>query len=113
MTRALLAFGLAAIALTSPADARQYSNVAKCAKWRNDQCVQWNVLTRGQARREAEFRVGYDFGPRYSYVDVNALPHPIVTQYHLGTNFRYVDRDGYVYVVNPSTYRVVRVLPMP
>jgi hypothetical protein len=56
-----------------------------------------------------EFRVGYDFGPRYSYVDVNALPHPIVTQYHLGTNFRYVDRDGYVYVVNPSTYRVVRI----
>lgn len=114
MTRAFLALGAAAIVLTAtPADARHYSNVAKCAKWRNDQCVQWNVLTRGQARREAEFRVGYDFGPSYSYVDLNALPHPLVTEYHLGTNFRYVDRDGYVYVVNPSTYRVVRVLPMP
>ena len=114
MTRGFLALGAAAVALTAfPAEARTYSNVTKCAKWRDDRCVQWNVLTSGQARKEAEYRVGYDFGPSYSYVDVNALPRPVVTEYHLGTNFRYVDSDGYVYVVNPSSYRVVRVIRVP
>jgi hypothetical protein len=112
MTRVFLALGAAAVALTAvPAGARTYSNVTKCAKWRDDRCVQWNVLTNGQARREAEYRVGYNFGPSYSYVDVNTLPGPVVTQYHLGTDYRYVNADGYVYVVNPHTYRVVRVIP--
>lgn len=114
MTKAFLALGAAAVALTAfPASARTYSNVTKCAKWRDDRCVQWNVLTNGQARRESEYRVGYNFGPNYSYVETSALPQPFVTQYHLGPDFRYVDADGYVYVVNPHTYRVVRVLQMP
>jgi hypothetical protein len=34
-------------------------------------------------------------------------------RYHLGDNFRYVNRDGFVYVVNPNSYRVVRVIPVP
>lgn len=57
------------------------------------------------------YRVGYVFGPDYSYTEYTALPGPIVTRYHLRHNFRYVYRNGVVYVVNPRTYRVVRVIP--
>ncbi|MFL6726479.1 MAG: hypothetical protein ACJ8FS_08195 [Sphingomicrobium sp.] len=113
MTKALLALGAAAVALTAvPADARHYTNITKCTKYRHGRCVAWKRLTRGEARR-AGYSVGYNFGPDFSYVDVAALPQPIVTRYHLGTNFRYVNQDGYVYVVSPNTYRVVRVIPVP
>jgi hypothetical protein len=33
--------------------------------------------------------------------------------YHLRDNFRYVNDNGYVYMVNPHTYRVVRVTRAP
>ena len=56
------------------------------------------------------YRVGYSFGPSYTYTEFSALPQPIVTRYHLRDTFRYVDEDGVVYVVNPHTYRVVRVI---
>jgi hypothetical protein len=59
------------------------------------------------------YRVGYAFGPTYTYTDYGALPQPIVTRYHLRNNFRYVNDNGYVYVVNPHTYRVVRVIRAP
>jgi hypothetical protein len=36
-----------------------------------------------------------------------------VRRYRLRNNFRYVNRDGTIYVVNPNTYRVVRVLQIP
>jgi hypothetical protein len=113
MTKVLLALGAAAIALTAmPADARHYSNVVKCTKYRHGKCTQWKRLTRGQARR-AGFAVGHEFGPNYSYVDLGTLPQPVVTEYHLGPNFRYVNENGFVYVVNPNTYRVVRVIRVP
>ena len=60
-------------------------------------------------RRES-IRVGYAFGPSYAYTDYGALPQPMVRRHHLRNNFRYVNRDGFVYVVNPRTYRVVRVI---
>ena len=113
MTKLLLALGAAAVALTAaPADAKHYTNITKCTKYRNGRCVAWKRLTRAQARR-AGYRVGYNFGPSYAYTDYGALPQPIVTRYHLRNNFRYVNRNGYVYVVNPRTYRVVRVLQVP
>lgn len=59
------------------------------------------------------YRVGYAFGPSYTYTEYSALPQPIVTRYHLRDNFRYVSDNGYVYVVNPHTYRVVRVIRAP
>ena len=59
------------------------------------------------------YRVGYAFGPSYSYTDYSSLPQPIVTRYHLRNNWRYVNDNGYVYVVNPHTYRVVRVINVP
>jgi hypothetical protein len=113
MRNLLLALGAAAFALTAaPADARHYSNVMKCAKYRHGRCVQWNRLTRGQARR-AGYDVGYNFGPNFSYVDIDTLPQPVVTRYHLGPNFRYVNENGVIYVVSPDTYRVVRVIRIP
>jgi hypothetical protein len=84
MKYALLAFAGAAIVFTAaPADAR---------------------------RGHETIRVGYTFGPRYAYTDFGLLPQPVVRRYHLRHDFRYVYRDGFVYVVNPHTYRVVRVL---
>jgi hypothetical protein len=111
MKSAILALAGAAVAIAAaPVEARQHSNDAKCTKWDNHRCVAWRDMTRAQARREA-YRVGYAFGPRYGYTEFTALPQPVVTRYHLRNNFRYVERDGYVYVVNPRTYRVVRVIP--
>ena len=85
---------------------------------RHGHCVRW--MTHGymvsrarHARHMAAYRVGYRFGPTYAYTDIGALPQPFVTQYNLRPTFRYVNQNGYVYVVNPNTYRVVRVIPMP
>ena len=114
MKKTILALGTLAVALSAtPAVAgRHYSNVMKCQKWRHGECVSWHRLTRGAAMRQG-YSVGYNFGPDYSYTEMSALPQPVVTRYHLGDNFRYVNRDGYVYVVNPNTYRVVRVISVP
>lgn len=113
MMKMMLALGAAAVAVSAvPAEAKTYTNVMKCTKYRHGKCVTWKRLTVKQARR-AGYAVGYRFGPTYSYTDYSALPQPLVTQYHLRDNFRYVNRDGYVYVVNPQTYRVVRVINAP
>jgi hypothetical protein len=110
MSKTILVLGAAAVALsTVPAEGRHYSNVIKCAKYRHGRCVQWNRLTRHQARKEA-YRVGYVFGPSYAYVPVSQLPPPIVTQYDLTPDYRYVYRDHYVYVVDPKTYAITRVI---
>src|SRR3954452_3678826 len=110
MTKTLLALGAAAVAFTAmPAEARHYTNITQCARYRHGHCVEWRRLTRAEARREG-YNVGYNFGPRYAYTDLGALPQPIVTRYHLRDNFRYVSRDCHIYVLNPNTYRVVRVL---
>ena len=113
MIKAMLALGAAAVAFTAaPVQARHYTNITQCTKYRHGRCIQWTRLTRHQARM-AGYRVGYNFGPNYAYTDLGTLPQPVVTRYHLGDNFRYVNRDGYVYVVNPNTYRVVRVIQVP
>ena len=111
MKYALLSLAGATVALTAiPAAANHYSNEAKCTKHENGRCVAWRDMTRREARR-AEYRVGYAFGPSYAYTDFSALPEPLVTRYRLRDNFRYVQSNGYVYVVNPHTYRVTRVIP--
>jgi hypothetical protein len=87
MKYAVLAVAGAAVALSATAaDARHYD------------------------RHHETIRVGYTFGPSYTYTDYGTLPQPMVHRYHLRNNFRYVNRDGFVYVVNPRTYRVVRVI---
>ncbi len=111
MKYALLALAGAAVSLTSvPADARHPSNDSACTKHENGRCVAWRDMSRRDARRAA-YRVGYTFGPSYGYTEFSALPQPIVTRYHLRDRDRYVHRDGFVYEVNPRTYRVIRVLP--
>src|SRR6476661_6463566 len=102
MTKLLLALGTAAVALTAtPSEARRTGPVT-CARWHHHHCVAWR----------SRYAVGYAFGPSFAYTDYGALPVPIVHRYHLRDNFRYVNQNGYVYVVNPRTYRVVRVIPM-
>jgi len=105
MTKAILALTAAAVAVTGmPAQAGQHvTGPVTCAHWRHGVCV----------AVRPRYNVGYAFGPSYSYADVAALPGPIVTRYHLGPRFRYVNENGFVYVVNPNTYRVVRVIPLP
>ena len=113
MMKLMLAAAVAAVALTgTPSEARHYTNYTQCVKHRHGRCVAWRRLTRRQAMRRG-LPVGHRFGPSFSYVDVSALPQPIVTRYRLGPNFRYVNQDGFVYVVNPHTYRVVRVINVP
>lgn len=110
MMKMMLALGAAAVAMSAvPAGAKTYTNASRCTKYRAGHCVTWKRMTVKQARR-AGYNVGYRFGPSYSYTDYSSLPQPVVTRYHLNNNFRYVNRDGSIYVVNPQTYRVVRVL---
>jgi hypothetical protein len=111
MKLALLALAGTAVALPAvPASAaRHYTNHVSCAKYRHGRCVAWNRMTRARARH-ANYRVGYRFGPRYSYTSYNALPRTYVTRYHLRPNYRYVYSDNRIYVVDPTTYAVQRVI---
>ena len=112
MSKTFLVLAGAAFALTAmPADARTYSNTIQCSGWRDGQCVAWNRLTRKQER---EIKVGTVFGPNYTYYsNFNTIPQPLVTQYSLNPNNRYVSADGYLYVVDPSTYAVTQVIQTP
>ena len=114
MTKLLLAAGVAAVALTAtPSEARRhYTNYTKCTKYRHGRCIAWHRMTRAQARR-AGYAVGHRFAPSFAYTDYSALPQPVVTRYHLRDNWRYVNQDGRIYVVNPHTYRVTRVIRVP
>jgi hypothetical protein len=107
MTKTLLALGAAAVALSAaPADAQYRHHARQCAKWRHGHCVRW--MNRGYSR--SAYRVGYRFGPDYSYTSYNALPRTYVRHYGLRPNYRYVYRDNRVYVVDPTTYAVTRIL---
>jgi hypothetical protein len=112
MIKLLFAFTSAALVLSGTAvDARNYSNTIACSGWRDGQCVAWNRLTRKQAD---EIKVGYEFGPNYTYYsNFNTLPQPVVTQYHLNPENRYVSADGYLYVVDPHSYAVTQVITVP
>jgi hypothetical protein len=113
MMKPFLALAGAAVAISAvPADARTYSNTIACSGWRNGQCVAWNRLTLKQAR---QIQVGYVFGPNYTYYSpFSDLPQPMVTQYSLSPDYRYVTADGYIYVVDPKTYAVTKVIaPAP
>jgi hypothetical protein len=109
MKIALLALAGTAVALTAvPADAQRHSN-RTCARMRHGHCVAWVRTARAPIGRAA-YRVGYRFGPSYSYTDYSALPQPYVTRYRLSPNYRYVYSDNRIYVVDPTTYAVRRVI---
>ena len=50
------------------------------------------------------------FGPNYAYSTLSALPAPVVTYDSLTASNRYVYSNGYIYVVDPTTYAVTRVI---
>jgi hypothetical protein len=111
MIKTFLAIGAAAVALSAvPADARQYSTVIKCSGYRNGQCVAWNRLTKEQA---ADIGVGFVFPKDYTYTQFSTLPRTLVTSNNLVPDARYVSMDGYVYVVDPKTYAVTKVIEVP
>jgi hypothetical protein len=103
MTKTFLALGAAAVALSAmPADAQYRHHGRACVKMRHGHCVRY----RGAAR----FRTGYVFGPRYTYTSYRALPPVYVRRYDLNPRYRYVYRDNYIYVVNPRTYAIERII---
>ena len=107
MIKVMLALGVAGVALTAiPAEARpHYTNAVQCTKWRHGRCVKAHRLTRRQA-----YRMGYRFGPSYDYTAYSALPQTYVMRYHLAPRYRYVYQNGYIYVVDPTTYAITRIL---
>jgi hypothetical protein len=102
MRKILLALSGAAVALTvAPLDAKTYV----CTKWKSGVCVSTH-----RVKGVDPYKVGYVFGPTYGYTTVSGLPAPVVSYYNLNTDNRYVYSNGYVYVVDPTTYAVTRVL---
>ena len=110
MTKIILALGAAAVALTvTPADAKKhYSNFLECSKVVNGACVSWHRMTRGKAARV--YASGYVFGPSYEYTPYYMLPHDYAVRYSLEPSGRYVYSNGYIYVVDPTTYAVTRII---
>ena len=108
MTKVLLALGVAAVALSAAPAAAQYRPHGRdCAQWRHGQCVRWANYDH---RMHDRYRVGYRFGPQYGYTAYNAIPRTYVRQYGLRPNYRYVYRDNQIYVVDPTTYAVTRII---
>ena len=106
MRKVLLALSGAAVALAVvpavPADAKTYV----CTKWKDGVCVS----TKRVKGTPPAFAVGHVFGPTYSYTTISDIPQPVVVHNKLGPDLRYVYSDGYVYVVDPTTYAITRVL---
>ena len=104
MRRIILALSGAALALTfAPANAKDKTYV--CTKWNNGVCVSTH-----RVKGTPPYKVGYVFGQTYAYTPYSDVPQPVVTYYKLGTNERYVYSNGYVYVVDPATWAVTRVI---
>jgi len=102
MKKVLLVLSGTVLAITAaPSVAKTYV----CTKWDNGLCVSTH-----RVKGTPPYNVGYVFGPSYSYTTVGDLPEPVVTHYKLGSDHRYVYRDGYLYEVDPSTYAVIQVL---
>lgn len=116
MTKIFLVAGAAAVALTAaPAAARHhgyhYGRATACARWRYGHCVRWmNHGYMVSTARHNRYRVGYVFGPGYGYTAYSTLPAPYVTRYRLSPDNRYVYTGGNIYVVDPTTYAITRVL---
>jgi hypothetical protein len=105
--------GVAVVLGAAPADARRHhARAMVCHKYRHGHCVaMYRVAARPvMVRHGTRYRVGYRFGPDYSYTAYSALPQPYVTRYHLRPNYRYVYSGNTIYVVDPTTYAVDRVI---
>ena len=108
--RKLLALAAVSVAATAvPAQARDYSDVVKCVKVVDGRCNKWDRLTVDQAAK-AQWKTGYVFGPSYSYTAVTDIPQNYVSEYGLDPNGRYVYQNGYLYVVDPTSYAVNKII---
>jgi hypothetical protein len=107
MKKALLAFSAAAVALTiaAPAEARRTGPMT-CAQWHHHHCMAWRP-------RAGAWNVGYVFGPNYGYSAYNTIPRVYAHRYNLDPNYRYVHRGNRLYVVDPGSYAVTRVITVP
>jgi hypothetical protein len=102
MRTALLAISGVALALTATsAPAKTYV----CTKWDNGVCVSMH-----RVKGTPPYAVGYVFGPKYAYTSLTDIPQPVVTYYKLGSTDRYVYNDGYLYIVDPNTGAVTKVI---
>ena len=129
--KTILALAATAVALTgAPAEAKHNSNGWNhhnqgtrmvCTKWRHGTCIATHRLglerarevhMRNQMRRQARlFAMGQRVPRSYGYwTPYNQIPQNYVTQYDLNPNYRYINRGGYIYVVDPKTYAVQRVI---
>jgi hypothetical protein len=123
--KTLLALAAAAVAFTAaPADAKHYDKHNKamvCTKWRHGTCIASHsvglnraqyVHQRNQARRQAKlFAMGQRVPRSYGYwTPYDQIPQTYVSQYDLNPNYRYINRGGYIYVVDPKTYAVQRII---
>ncbi len=107
MSKALLALTGAAVALTAGPALAQTTTVAKgvtCTKYVNGQCTETHMV---------KYKVGYVFAPTYSYTPIADIPPTVVTQYSLNPDYKYVSADGSIYVVDPHTYAVTKVIEVP
>jgi len=108
MRKVLLALSGAAVALTTaPAALRADPPLPQvCLKWKDGVCVS----THRVKGTPSPYSTGYVFGPTYGYTPYSDLPQPIVTYYKLAPDGRYVYSNGYVYIVDPATGAVTKVL---
>jgi hypothetical protein len=104
MRKVLLALSGAAVALTA-APVSVQAKTYVCTKWRDGVCVSTH-----RVKGTAPYASGYVFGQTYAYTPYSDLPQPVVSYYHLNSDNRYVYSNGYVYVVDPATWAVTRVI---
>ncbi|MES2119445.1 MAG: hypothetical protein V4513_02590 [Pseudomonadota bacterium] len=117
MLKPLFAFVGAAVVMTgasvAPADAspKVKTKTVVCTKWRNGTCVKSHTVVRSaRAMPRARYRVGYRFGPDYSYTTYSTIPTRYVSRYNLNPDYRYVYNGNTLYVVDPTTYAITRIL---
>jgi hypothetical protein len=123
--KTLFALTAAAVAFTGvPAEAKHHSKHHStrvvCTQWRHGHCVAshrvgWNraaqVHRRNAIRQARLFAMGQRVPRSYGYwTPYSQIPRTYVTQYDPNPNYRYINRNGYIYVVDPQTYAVQRII---
>lgn len=115
MKKLLLAMAGTAVALTAGVvDARhaRHTKAMVCTKYRHGRCIAAHgmAVRPAMVRHGTRYRTGYVFGPSYAYTAYSALPQPYVTRYRLSPDYRYVYSGNTIYVVDPTTYAITRIL---
>jgi hypothetical protein len=110
----LIAGSLSVALIATPAAARHHYRHHYVHHYRHHAMVHHYrhhaMMHHAMAMHRARYRVGYVFGPDYGYTAYNALPQPYVVRYHLSPDYRYVYTGNTVYVVDPTTYAITRIL---